>query len=261
MVLALRKVRVVNLNNCRVLVTGGLGVLGSAIVTKIENAGGLAIATSRNLEKVEAFNIQSKKKNSTAVAAQLEFNDEQQCRISLENIVQEYGPITGLFNNAYAVETFKNVEETRWEDWTKAMTVNVAAANSLAVILANKGDLNTVVNIASMYAIRAPEFPMYPEGMEPNSLIYGPSKAALLSLTRYLAAYWGERGIRVNAVSPGGIINNQNKDFLQHYNATVPMQRMVSPDEVASTVCFLLSSDAGGITGENIIVDAGRTIW
>lgn len=236
-------------------------MLGSAIVDAVEEAGGIAIATTRSPGKIAALNQEAEQHQKTRRFAQLDFADEAALKAGVAEIVSDYGPVTGLVNNAYAALPFKSVEETGWEHWNAAMSVSVAASSSLAVALAREQALESVVNISSMYGIVAPRFAMYPEGMEPNPLVYGPSKAAMLALTRYLAAYWGERGIRVNAVSPGGVANRQNETFLSRYNETVPMQRMVSPQEVAQAVCFLLSRGAGGITGENLVVDAGRTIW
>ena len=98
-------------------------------------------------------------------------------------------------------------------------------------------------------------------GGKPNPIYYGTTKASVLALTRYLAVYLAKKDIRVNAVSPGGILSDQDERFLKRYNASVPMERMVSAAEVSNVVMFLLSGMASGITGQNIVVDAGKTLW
>jgi NAD(P)-dependent dehydrogenase (short-subunit alcohol dehydrogenase family) len=88
---------------------------------------------------------------------------------------------------------------------------------------------------------------------------YSAIKGALINFTRYLASYFGPKQIRVNAVSPGGIYDNQNELFVQNYSKKVPMRRLGTPEDISPTVAFLLSDDAKYITGQNIIIDGGWT--
>jgi NAD(P)-dependent dehydrogenase (short-subunit alcohol dehydrogenase family) len=83
----------------------------------------------------------------------------------------------------------------------------------------------------------------------------------LWGLTKYLAAYWGDKNIRVNAISPGGVFSGQNETFVNAYSARVPMGRMAKQDEMSGTVVFLLSDAASFITGQNIVVDGGLSVW
>lgn len=249
------------LNGMNILVTGGMGKVGTAIVEEIERQGGIPLATSRSSDAVEEFNDQSIGGGKKARAVQLSFDQENKMCQTLTHITETYGPVHGLVNNAYASIPAKSVEDTTWSDWGYALQINVAAAHTLAVALAGHGSLKVVVNVASMYAVVAPNFRMYPPEENPNPVIYGPTKAALVSLTRYLAAYWGGRGIRVNAISPGGILDKQAEDFLMSYGAGVPSGRMLDRREIAATVCFLLGPDSSGINGHNLVVDGGRTIW
>ncbi len=120
-----------------------------------------------------------------------------------------------------------------------------------------------IVNIASLYGVRAPNHALYREsGMNLfKSPDYPASKAALISFTEYLAATLGPLGIRANAVSPGGVDLGQPRAFVDAYAAGTPLSRMASPDDVAAAVLFVGSSDAGYITGHNLLVDGGRTTW
>jgi NAD(P)-dependent dehydrogenase (short-subunit alcohol dehydrogenase family) len=249
------------LANMKVLITGGLGLLGSAIVQEIERHGGLPVATSRDPKKVNQFNTEAKASLKQARAVYLGFDNEAELYSSLAETTKSYGPFDGLVNNAFCRAPWKSVESTFWSDWTKQMQVNVFAPHTISTELAKLGRLSAVVNVSSMYGVIAPDFNMYRDEEYPNPITYGTTKAALLAITRYLAAYWGSRGIRVNAVSPGGIFNEQNEDFLKRYDSTIPMSRMVTKEEVAATIGFLLSEDSSGITGQNILVDGGRTIW
>jgi len=181
-----------------------------------------------------------------------------------ELAVSDHGAVHGLVNNAYAALGEEYVADSSFDSWERAIRTNVASAERLASALVERrarSQVTSIVNVASMYAQLAPDFGMYPDGRLPPAIEYGATKAALVYVTKYLAAKWGPLGVRVNAVSPGGIHHEQSEEFLERYAKTVPMGRMVEKSEVAQTVCFLLADASSGITGHNVAVDGGRVIW
>ena len=117
----------------------------------------------------------------------------------------------------------------------------------------------SLINIASIYGIVAPDFSIYGEMPQGNSSAYSAIKGSLINLTRYLAAYYGRHNIRVNSISPGGIFDNQKEPFLTNYNNKVPLGRMATPEEISPSVSFLLSDDSTYITGHNLVIDGGWT--
>lgn len=117
-----------------------------------------------------------------------------------------------------------------------------------------------IVNIASIYGVVGNDFTLYEEYGGTSPAAYSAIKGGLINFTRYLASYYGKRGIRVNCVSPGGIFDHQHTSFISKYEAKVPMGRLGNPDDIAPAVSFLLSDEAKYITGHNLIVDGGWTI-
>ena len=123
-----------------------------------------------------------------------------------------------------------------------------------------KQKTGSVVNIASTYGIVAPDFTIY-DGTEMTSpAAYAAIKGGIINMTKYFASYLGKHNVRFNCVSPGGIFDNQNPIFVANYEKKVPLKRMGKPVDIAPSISFLLSDDAGYITGHNLVVDGGWTI-
>ncbi len=183
----------------------------------------------------------------------------------------EMGPAEVLINNAAtkSAHFFAPFEEFPLDEWDEVMAVNVRAAviccQRFGGAMARRGR-GSIINTLSIYGIVAPDQRIY-EGSEYQGVpintpeIYSTSKAALWGLTRYLASYWGHRGVRVNAITPGGARSGQNDTFVERYSARVPLGRMAAPQDMAGAVCFLASDAASYVTGHNLVVDGGLTVW
>ena len=117
----------------------------------------------------------------------------------------------------------------------------------------------SIVNISSIYGVVGPDFTLYNGTDMTMPAAYSAIKGGLINLTRYLASYFGPYNIRINCVSPGGVLDGQPQTFIDNYNNKVPMKRMANPDDISPSVAFLLSNDSTYITGQNLIVDGGWT--
>ena len=124
-----------------------------------------------------------------------------------------------------------------------------------------------ILNIASDLSVISPDQRIYAiEGVAPDkqpvkAVSYSVVKTALVGLTKYLATYWADSGVRVNAISPSGVFNNQDNLFIEKLVKTIPLARMAEKDEYKSSIIYLLSEASSYLTGCNLVVDGGRSCW
>jgi NAD(P)-dependent dehydrogenase (short-subunit alcohol dehydrogenase family) len=193
-------------------------------------------------------------------------SDKKSISNCLECIVQQAGIPTVVIANASLREgvsvPFKDLGH---ESFTNLFSVDIAGHVLLlreSVDLL-KGQGASMVFLSSIYAQAGVDHRIYPEGMVPAPVQYSAVKAAAEGTVRYLAALWGERGIRVNALVPGGVVSElrQSEEFVERYSAKTMLRRMASAGEVASAAAFLASDESSYMTGQCLVVDGGLTAW
>ena len=236
-----------------VIVTGGSGLLGKAFVTHIRKEGGRAI----NADIQERTDLRSEILN-------MDITDDQSIQSGLEEVINLFGRIDGIVNNAYPRtkdwgDKFEDIEpESLRKNVDMQLNSYFICCQKALKIMAEQRS-GSIVIISSIYGIVGNDFTLYEEYGGTSPAAYAAIKGGLISLTRYLASYYGRKGIRVNCVSPGGIFDNQHPSFVSRYQAKVPLGRMGNPEDIAPAVSFLLSDEAKYITGHNLVVDGGWT--
>lgn len=236
-----------------IIVTGGSGLIGREIVKDIQNKGGIALNADINV--------------STDLAKgtlQVDISSEESVRQAVDKIYKEWGRIDGLVNSAYprTKDWGAFFEDIPFASWQKNVDLQLNSCflfcQQVLKIMVEQG-FGSIVNIASIYGIVGNDFTLYEEYGGTSPAAYSAIKGGIINFTRYLASYYGRKGIRVNCVSPGGIFDHQHPSFVSRYEAKVPMGRLGNPDDIAPAVSFMLSDEAKYITGQNLAVDGGWT--
>jgi NAD(P)-dependent dehydrogenase (short-subunit alcohol dehydrogenase family) len=199
--------------------------------------------------------------------------DRESVAAAARRIDGAVGPVDVLVNNAgidqppEAAATTYAVEDVPLEDFRKTLDVNLVgtfnATQAFGAGMRDRGH-GSIVNIGSLYASRAPDPRLYdhlevdPPFLKPAA--YGASKAGVVSLTTYFARLWGPYGVRVNAISPGGVAGGQDPEFVRKYTERVPLGRMAEPEDLVGPLLFLASDVSRYVTGQNLRVDGGITV-
>jgi NAD(P)-dependent dehydrogenase (short-subunit alcohol dehydrogenase family) len=236
-----------------IIVTGGSGLLGKQIISKIRDKGGIAINADINIETADDLST-----------IKCDITSQSSIKNLLALVLERFGKIDGLVNNAYPRTNDWGVkfEEIPYESWERnvdwQLNSQFIICQKVLEIMKNQRS-GSIVNMASIYGVVGADFSVYSGTLMTMPAAYSAIKGGLINFSRYLASYYGEFGIRVNCISPGGIFDNQNKLFVENYLMKVPMKRMGLPEDICGPVTFLLSDEASYVTGHNLIVDGGWT--
>ena len=253
-----------------VVLTGGGGILGRAMVDRLTADGNIVAVVDRHADLAETA-AGLARGPGRAVAYQADMADRAAIADLHARIRADLGEVGALICNAATKREnfFEPFESFPLEDWNYVMGVNLTGpmlcAQEFGPGMAARGK-GAIVNTLSIYGIVAPDQRIYDgslyEGRAINTpAVYSASKAGLWGLTKYLASYWGAQGVRVNAITPGGVFSGQNDTFRGKYSARTMMGRMAEPHEMGDAATFLVSDRASYITGQNLVVDGGLTAW
>ena len=253
------------------LVVGGCGNIGRAISRALAQAGATVIISDINenesiafadelatLYKTDCYGFGADQTSPEDVEKLGEFCHSTGQKLDV--VVHSVGIISSAGLSGYAVD----FEKQTLEAWKKALDVNLTSVFLLAkkiypLLIKGKTPASFIL-LSSIYGFTGPDMSLYEGTDMGNPLVYGVTKGGIIQFTRYLATTWAPR-IRVNCVSPGGVKRGQPLDFITRYERSTPMGRMATPEDIAGPVIFLASDASSYITGQNIIVDGGKTSW
>jgi NAD(P)-dependent dehydrogenase (short-subunit alcohol dehydrogenase family) len=263
------------------VITGGAGLLGTKHAEIIAAAGGCPVLLDLSEAKPEAAaNAIASSYGVDARGLAIDITQLAEVDDARDEVLAHFGRVDILINNAAnnpkmdsiasGSKALSRLENFPLEIWNDDLRVGLTGAFlcsrtfGLEMVKRGKG---VILNIASDLVVIAPDQRLYlqegvPADQQPvKPVTYSVVKTGLIGLSRYLATYWASSGVRVNAISPGGVFNNQPEPFLVQLHQRIPLARMAHADEYQGAILFLCSDASSYMTGANLIVDGGRTCW
>jgi NAD(P)-dependent dehydrogenase (short-subunit alcohol dehydrogenase family) len=258
------------------IVTGAVGILGQRFCRGLAEFGAQVAVVDLDPERCTAFAADLERDYGTpALGIECDVSDPVSVGNMVDQVVKRFGAIHVLHNNAASKSSnldafFASTEEYSLSEWRKIMSVNVdglfLVAQAVGRQMQKQGTGGSIIQTSSIYGLvssdkRIYEGSFYLGRQISNPAVYSTSKAAVVGLTRYLAANWGDARIRVNALVPAGVESGQNDTFKARYSARVPLGRMAQGDEMVGALVYLASDASSYVTGHCLVVDGGLSAW
>lgn len=263
-----------SLKNKLIILTGSAGRLGSNFATALAEQGAnlvlIDIDKNKN-EKLEQFLI--KKFNTKIICSDADITKNNELKDLSKIITKRFSKIDGLVNNAFfsprldIKKSATSFEEFDLTLWNKSIAVNLTGvfltSQIFGKIMTKQKTGGVIVNISSIYGINGADQRIYGKSELNSPPSYAATKGGVVNFTRYLAAYWNQKNIRVNTMTLGGVQDNSymQKAFIENYSKKTMLGRMAKNDEYNGALIFLLSQASSYMTGANLILDGGWSAW
>ena len=277
----MKKFNKFQLNNKVAIITGSCGLLGKEHAYALLEAGCKVIITDLSVKALNSVKkeLETTFKSENILCMKMDVTNKKEIQKVKNNLEKKDMNINILINNAAinpkVSKDNKSKELSRFEnitlnDWDSQISVGLSGAFLCSqvfgqMMLSNKKG-GVILNIASDLSVISPDNRIYrkPNTLEENQPVkpvtYSVIKTGLIGLTRYLSTYWADKNIRVNAISPGGIYTDQDSNFVDQLSSLIPLGRMAKKDEYRSAIQFLCSDASSYMTGQNIVMDGGRSV-
>jgi len=270
-----------NMKGKVVLITGGTGLLGLEYAKILSSAGAniVLVDLDENKCKEKARELE-KEFGNKMLGVKTDISNQKEVKSMVAKVEKEFGKIDVLINNAAfnapaddKGSNFVSFEDYPLELWKKSIDVNLTGmficSQEIIRLMIKKNIKGSIINISSTYGLVAPDQSIYSSIKHPENsakkfvkpVDYSTTKSGVLNFTRYLAAMYGKHSIRVNTLTPGGVWDEQEKDFVEEYSKKTPLGRMAEKTDYNGAILLLASDASKYMTGANLIVDGGWTCW
>jgi len=270
-----------DLTGLTALITGGAGFLGIQFAEAIAEMGGKPLLIDINEKQLKIAEKKLQEAGLVNFSAYVaDIANENLFRKSFKTILSENNAVDILINSAALTKAvidnsnhdfFAPYEKTDLRLWEEGLKFNLTATHITCKIVGEQMaeiGKGSIINIASDIGVISPNQTIYEpdeagyEGVNFNSpASYSVSKAGVIHLTKYLSTYWAKKNVRVNCISPAGVYRNHDKNFVKKLSSQIPMGRMALPNEFKGAIIFFASDASSFVTGHNMLIDGGRSIW
>ena len=265
-----------NLKGQAAVITGGAGLLGAGFCRALAEAGAAVAIADLDASAASRLADELTREGLQAIAIETDVTLPASTSQMVQRAVSAFGRLDILVNSAALDPKFdlqhsgahvNTFEDYPLESWNQALNVNLTGiflCCQAAVRPMLEQGRGVIINLCSTYGLVGPDQRIYQREGQPSQykpVSYSVSKAGVLGLTRYLATYYAGKNIRVNALTPGGVYNQHEDEFVQAYSSRAVLGRMAQKNEMSGALLFLASEASSYMTGANLVVDGGWTAW
>jgi NAD(P)-dependent dehydrogenase (short-subunit alcohol dehydrogenase family) len=247
-----------------IVITGGAGLIGQEFAKAIIDQGGMAIIADIDEERMQYVSkeLSQELKSDSVDFFKLDIASKNSISECIEYVNGKYKRIDALINNAYPRNKNygRHFFDVEYDDFVENLGMNLGGCiipSQLFSLYFQKQGYGNIVNISSIYGIIAPKFEIYDNTAMTTPVEYAAIKSGMLHLTKYMAKYFKGMNVRVNAISPGGILDGQPDEFIRKYNQECSTKGMLDGKDLNGTLIFLLSDMSSYVNGQNLVVDDG----
>jgi len=248
------------------VVTGGAGLIGRAICRALSEAGARIFIAEVDMNAAGRLSQDIRMAGLKAETIKMDITSADSVKTSISQITEQTTAIDIWINNAYprTADWGNKFEDVSMDSLRKNVDMHMNGyffCSQQVLELMKTKKQGVLINIASHYGVLGPNFSIYEGTSMTMPAAYALIKGGIVNFSKYLATYYAPYNIRVNAVCPGGVFDNQPPEFVEKYIKLTPLNRMARPEDIAGTVLFLCSDAAAYITGQVVMVDGGLSAW